>query len=305
MLASLAALYAAGRDVHCPALFPKGGRCVSLPGYPWQRERYWIDQLPGGSDSSPGSSEGHPLLGEATESALPGGQRFWEQEIDLAALHYLSGHKVLGSTVFPGAGYIEAALAAIRELRPESRGVEISGLRFHEPMPLSAKASRRLQLAVSPNASGGHDFQFSSRKNASAGWTRHASGTATGTDGPADPIALDEIRNRCTDLIAGHAHYDAMAGQGLDYGDNYRAITRLWRTRGEALAELELDAGAAAEAQDYCVHPILIDAALQLASATIEPTEGSTYSKESYVPQGVGRAAFTPAREFVRPASPN
>ncbi len=147
MLGSLARLYSAGQDVRWQALFPAGGRCVSLPPYPWQRERFWLDQLPGGSGPAPAYSEGHPLLGMPVESALPGGQRFWEQDIDLVSLPYLTGHKVLGATVFPGAGFIEAALAAIRELRTESAGAEIQDLRFVEPMPLPAKSPVRLQLA--------------------------------------------------------------------------------------------------------------------------------------------------------------
>jgi len=120
MLASLAALYSAGRDVNWPALFAGGGKCVSLPSYCWQRERYWLDQLAGGSNTSRNSSMGHPLLGEAIDSSLAPGQRFWERDIDLSSLHYLSGHIVLGTTVFPGAGYIESALAAMREVSGES-----------------------------------------------------------------------------------------------------------------------------------------------------------------------------------------
>lgn len=292
MLTSLATLYAAGSDVDWSTFFPGGGRCVSLPTYPWQRERYWLDQLPGGSDLSRKSSDGHPLLGEATESALPDGQRFWEQDIDVSSLHYLSGHKVLGSTVLPGAAYIEAALAAMRELRGGDGPVEVSDLRFYEPLSLSAESSHRVQVAFSPNADGGYEFRFSARPSALVGWTRHAGGTAASTDATTEPVVLAEVRQRCTEWIAGALHYEAMAMQGLDYGDNFRAIRQLWRTQREAIAELELDAGAAADALAYGVHPILIDAALQVVAATIEPPEGSSYNKESYLPQGVGRARF-------------
>jgi acyl transferase domain-containing protein/acyl carrier protein len=43
LLQSLAALHAAGYPVEWKRLYPAGGRCVSLPPYPWQRERYWLD----------------------------------------------------------------------------------------------------------------------------------------------------------------------------------------------------------------------------------------------------------------------
>jgi amino acid adenylation domain-containing protein/non-ribosomal peptide synthase protein (TIGR01720 family) len=44
LLQALAALYASGADIAWQRLYPDGGRCVPLPAYPWQRERYWIDE---------------------------------------------------------------------------------------------------------------------------------------------------------------------------------------------------------------------------------------------------------------------
>ncbi|WP_437970633.1 SDR family NAD(P)-dependent oxidoreductase [Sorangium sp. So ce260] len=42
LLESLGALHAHGHPVDWKRLYPSGGRCVSLPGYPWQREPYWL-----------------------------------------------------------------------------------------------------------------------------------------------------------------------------------------------------------------------------------------------------------------------
>ena len=41
LLQSLGSLYAAGGDIHWKALYPSAPRPVSLPNYPWQRERHW------------------------------------------------------------------------------------------------------------------------------------------------------------------------------------------------------------------------------------------------------------------------
>ena len=43
LLRSLAALYAGGRDVDWNALAASGAQLVSLPAYPWQRERHWLE----------------------------------------------------------------------------------------------------------------------------------------------------------------------------------------------------------------------------------------------------------------------
>ncbi|MGK3959668.1 type I polyketide synthase [Sorangium sp. So ce118] len=44
LLQSLGALYAHGHPVDFRRLHPHGGRCVSLPTYPWQRQRYWTQR---------------------------------------------------------------------------------------------------------------------------------------------------------------------------------------------------------------------------------------------------------------------
>ena len=44
MLTALGELYSAGHNIDWGMLYPSGGRVVKLPSYPWQRERYWIDE---------------------------------------------------------------------------------------------------------------------------------------------------------------------------------------------------------------------------------------------------------------------
>ncbi|MGC2398145.1 MAG: type I polyketide synthase [Acidobacteriaceae bacterium] len=291
IMASLAALYAAGRYVNWSAVYATG-QVVSLPPYPWQRERYWLDQLPGGTAPSGETSLGHPLLGERSQSALPGGQTLWEQGISLTSPYYLSGHRVFGNPVFPGAGYVEAVLAALLESRPDASTLEVSRLRFHEGMALPAESSYRMQTAFSPVSGDSYDFQVSGRQSAASDWTNHASGRASVSDASGNSISAQDVRRRTPESISGQEHYEAMARQGLEYGANFRAIQQIWRGPGEAVAELELDPAAVAEAHEYCIHPILLDAALQLVAATIEPGEGNLYSTESYLPQGLDRVLF-------------
>jgi len=46
MLGSLGALYTQGSPIEWSRLYPSGGSYVSLPSYPWQRERYWVEEPP-------------------------------------------------------------------------------------------------------------------------------------------------------------------------------------------------------------------------------------------------------------------
>jgi acyl transferase domain-containing protein/acyl carrier protein len=46
LLTTLGALYTAGYPVCWERLYPQRGRCVDVPAYPWQRERFWIEDMP-------------------------------------------------------------------------------------------------------------------------------------------------------------------------------------------------------------------------------------------------------------------
>jgi acyl transferase domain-containing protein/acyl carrier protein/SAM-dependent methyltransferase len=43
MLKSLSSLFVTGAEIDWQGVYPQGGRIVSLPIYPWQRKRFWLD----------------------------------------------------------------------------------------------------------------------------------------------------------------------------------------------------------------------------------------------------------------------
>ena len=109
MLASLGRLYTLGYPVDWSRQFPKKGKFVRLPAYPWQRERHWHE-----SEETRRERVGvnvHPLLGRPLRFAYPA----WTVELDLQRLGYLKDHKVQDAVVYPAAAYVEMALAAGRE----------------------------------------------------------------------------------------------------------------------------------------------------------------------------------------------
>ena len=72
LLRACAALYPLGVSLEWGRLYPRGGRTVSLPTYPWQRERCWIDSSLAGVDSTrtplvapPASEPGPPATARA------------------------------------------------------------------------------------------------------------------------------------------------------------------------------------------------------------------------------------------------
>ena len=181
LLETLGELYARGCDVNWRALFPSGGRCVPLPTYPWQRERYWVDAgTPAAQGLGPLSmprpqSSGQPLLGRSFEAALQPGTRFWELEVSLEKLPYLANHQIDGEVVLPADFYLELARAASAQAfgpKPQT----LHQVQFERLLALPQGTRLRLQVTLEAEKDGRAPFQILSNAPTRSGWLRHAAG---------------------------------------------------------------------------------------------------------------------------------
>ncbi|WP_438021152.1 SDR family NAD(P)-dependent oxidoreductase [Sorangium sp. So ce315] len=113
LLLSWAELSTRGLTLDWNAFFaPFAPRKVSLPTYPFQRERFWLDASTAHAAdvASAGlASADHPLLGAAVALADRDGFVFTGR-LSLAEHPWLEGHAVFGIPVLPGAALLELAL---------------------------------------------------------------------------------------------------------------------------------------------------------------------------------------------------
>ncbi|HEY7767596.1 polyketide synthase dehydratase domain-containing protein, partial [Longimicrobium sp.] len=290
LMATLGELYARGYPVEWARLHPVGGRCLSLPTYAWQRERYWYDQLPAGGDLPSGAappSGGHPLLGTHLSSSQPAGERFWECDLGALHPHFLGDHRVQGTAVLPSAGFLELAAAAAR-VDGDDGAATLEDVVFDRLLALPEEGTRRVQLVLAPAGAGDLRFRVCSRESAGAeAWTPHAAGTiriaAPGPDAAA-VLDRDAVLARCAEAVPVGEFYEAMRARGLEYGPAFQGIHTLWRGPGEALARLRAPAAVGPDAARYLLHPALLDAALQAMAAADAAPAGVVY-----LPCGVRR----------------
>src|SRR5262249_7649864 len=127
------------------ALYPTGGRCVPLPRYPWQKQRYWLDAAKAVRGHQGRVDSGHPLLGMHISVAGAG-----------AGLRPKGGARggpsppaphVYGSLVVPAAAVLELMHAAGAALLGPGR-LRVLGLILQAPLILPEKGARRVQVVL-------------------------------------------------------------------------------------------------------------------------------------------------------------
>jgi acyl transferase domain-containing protein len=274
MLSSLGSLYAAGLPVDWLAFRSPSARFVRLPSYPWQRERHWAE-----SEASIADRTGvpvHPLLGRRVSSAQP----LWETEINTRLLAWLEDHAIRGTVVFPGAGYVEMALAAAREVYGAG-AVALEDIRFERALFLPASERPRVQIAIDAEEG---TFEIHSRTG-NAPWVRNARGRLVQECGTVSGrLETSLVQERCSPALDKEQCYAMFAKQGFQYGPAFQKIDRMQTGDGEAIAWLsDMDADA-----EYQLHPAILDNCFQVLVAT-DPFRAEDGSSKTYLPVGIKR----------------
>ncbi|MCX4246643.1 type I polyketide synthase [Paraliomyxa miuraensis] len=279
-LEALGGLWSCGTDLDEAGVFPHGGRRVPLPTYPWQRERYWLDVPAVDARLVHGAPReaGHPLLGDARVPANEARVRIWETSLALSRLPWLADHRVRGEVVFPGAGYLEIALAA-GEQALGAGPIEAHAVTFVEPLALGEDDVVELQVVTMEEAPNNLRVQIASRPAGSGddAWTVHARGKLRRRDGD-QPPRLDTVAvcERLGDPLQHEEIYATLERGGLEYGPAFRGLLQSRRAPGEALGRVRLPE-AAGSAAAHGIHPALLDACFHVMAGAFPDASASTW----------------------------
>jgi acyl transferase domain-containing protein/acyl carrier protein len=243
------------RGLWAPAPVPPGPS-LRLPRYAWERERHCA-MTEGTRRYLFGTNE-HPLL----QLREIGPALAWRSELRTPFLPFLPDHRLVGLEVFPGVGYLEAALAAARALHEAP--FEVEHLQLHNMLV----TLERPLAHISVDQDGGLFVFASAATSDETSWLTHATARLVRGGGsiPEDAVDLLALRGRCPTAIEPEIFYGDIERAGLGYGPAFRSIRSLRRGAGEVLAELSTDADTAG----YLAHPGLLDGAVQVFFALRE-----------------------------------
>jgi acyl transferase domain-containing protein/acyl carrier protein len=300
MLNTLATLYVHGVKVDWRGFERDYVRSnVSLPTYPFQRKRYWIDIVGGppvaarhSRRSVPGHSS-HPLLEKRLRSPLKEIQ--FESKVSTRTLPFLTDYRVYGTPVFPPTGYLEMVVAAANEAFSSKPNV-LEDVVISESLTVPDDKARTVQLILTPEDSNKSSFQiFSSAEDESEEqepWKLRANGTVrTAQSDPVTPttVSIQDIMNRCEEELPIKTFYQRLQEMGCNYGPKFQGLRHIWRRDGEALGEIRLQEEREAETNSYYLHPVLLDCCIQLFGAALFGVLSKGSEQDHYLPMGLAR----------------
>ncbi|MGE3806859.1 MAG: SDR family NAD(P)-dependent oxidoreductase, partial [Gemmataceae bacterium] len=256
ILSSLAQVYVTGGSVDWIA-FDRDytRRKVSLPTYPFQRQRYWMSV----SSSQYSGTGSHPLLGPPRRSPVQKDVTFdatWSTRQPC----WLGDHRVNGGAVVPATAYLEAALAAA-SMFMSGHSIALEHAEFQQALALPESGSCSLQLVWTPAEAGSGQWRIYSQQGEN--WTLHAHGHARVADPMSPTMALQESLARCPETVSLEAFRAHLRSLGLEYGPCFQGLIELRRGTGEAVSRIDLPEELNAERHSYTLHPALLDACLQ------------------------------------------
>ena len=282
--AAVAKAYEAGLSVSFAGLFAgEDRRRISLPSYPFQRQRYWVE-----AQKRRRQSAGHPLLGERHESAS--GEIAFETEVLPSDPTWLNDHRVFGRVIAPGALYGAMAISASRA--EESGSMVIEEMQLHNALIFPEESAdndegegREMQVLLeAPGEAPSRLVRIFSKGGAEEDWTLHAECRAPSDAGArqaSEQVDLESLKaNLSPEDVS--AFYRAKAGVGIDLGPSFRTLRMVWSREGEALGEVCFP--EALGGNDLDVHPLLLDGCFQVMGAARNP--GGAEDGITYLPFG-------------------
>jgi acyl transferase domain-containing protein/acyl carrier protein len=295
-LSKLVEMWVKGVEVEWSKLYGEvKPRRISLPTYPFAKERYWVKREISEQNRRPHAGARavlHPLLQRNTSdlreqrySSTFSGEEFFLADHGVAVKGEGGEEKVL-----PGVAYVEMARAAVEEACPEKRAggvLELQNVVWAQPLVVSGEKQVHIALRGSEE---GEEIEYEIYSGEAGEEVVHCQGSAVWSEGAGDPAKLEVERLKAEmgeGRIEGSSVYGRCAGMGLKYGPGLQAIRGVDRGKGQVVAELRLPGVVEETWGEYVLHPSLMDGALQAAVGLME--EGRGDSTQAWLPYAVER----------------
>ncbi|WP_185113962.1 SDR family NAD(P)-dependent oxidoreductase [Fulvivirga imtechensis] len=241
---------------------------ISLPAYPFARERYWIDTTDTEELMSNASAPVlHPLLHVNTSdlvqqcySSTFSGNEFFFADYPLNGNG--SGQKML-----PAVAYLEMARAAVEKSMPAKEGSEL--IELHDLVwgqPFIAAENKQIAIALLTKDGDGVDFEIYSKDEAEE--VIHCQGSASFVPSANQKLDTEQLKGQTKEgRLTANELYTIFIEAGMSYPAAHQGVVFVDRGVDQVLAQLRIPEAVGVSQKDYQLHPAIVDSALHAAIA--------------------------------------
>lgn len=280
-LEKIAELWVRGYEMDWELLYKnKPVRRISLPTYPFARERYWIPETSSKPKVTLDMASIHPLLQQNTSDLSE--QRF--SSVFTGKEFFLADHRVKGQKVLPGVAYLEMARAAVEQaagaLKEGTKGIRLKDVVWIRPVVVDEPIDLHIGLYPEDNEEIAFEI-YSLSKEADEEPLVHCQGSAEFCQGTENySLDLEALKAECMkSTFSSLRCYDFLKGLGIDYGPAHQGIEEVYVGHKQAMAKLSLPSSILDTKDKFKVHPSLADSALQ-SSICLFINEDDSSSKD-------------------------
>jgi amino acid adenylation domain-containing protein/thioester reductase-like protein len=272
-LAKLAQLWVSGTEIDWQLLYGnQKPQRISLPTYPFARERYWIPVTEASTnkmvDVKGYVAKLHPLLESNTST-------FRSQQFTTFLTgneFYLTDHVVGKQKTLPGVAYLEMARAA-GELAGEKTVIKLTNIVWVKPIIMS-DTPKTVHINLYPDQER-VEFEVSTRDDKGE-WQVHAQGKLSYESlADAETIDIFAIQKRCFETWDSAKCYNLFKATSVNHGPSFQTIQTLHRNDTEALSRLQLPLTDGFN--EFILHPSIMDGALQTVIGLSQTTSSIPY----------------------------
>ncbi len=246
---------------------------VRLPLYPFQEDRYWVDEKEKQTKEIP---KIHPLIHQNVSTLEE--QRFTSNF--KGDEHFITDHIINESYLFPGSAYIEMARKA-GEISTNAQINECYDIVWQIPLSIQNQWPT-VNTSISKISDSTYQYQiFSFEKEEKI---VHCTGKLRNRNTAGETIEkvdLENIKSEYSLTKDKQEVYKYFSDLGYNYGSNFQGIENIWSTEGKALVELVFK-----EHNEFVLEPGTLDSIFQ---STIGAFSSEEKEKILFVPYCIER----------------
>ena len=267
-------------------------RRISLPTYPFSKERYWVERNGSKGESRRSRVNLHPLVHENTSNFEE--QRF--SSIFTGEEFFLRDHQVNGQKVLPGVAYLEMAREAVKRaivgFSSGSQCLHLNNVVWARPIVIGMDP-KEVRIGLFPEEHGEVSYEiYTHPKDSGNGPLLHSQGVATFvTLKQISPLNHADLQVRLNEhCLNPEACYETFRKMGIEYGPAHQGIAKIYAGDNEVLAKLTLPACVSGTKDQFILHPSLLDSALQASIALFyDNRQLTTDNRQPFLPFALDR----------------